>query len=277
MGGLPQRGRRGPQGSPGWTPATGDPYDTGAQRMPGQNGGGDTGQYPTQQPYQPQHTGQYPVQQPAPARPEPQLPPVAEPMALPPAPTRGDEPTPIFASIESDWFRTGQAERMQQIHVEQAARGQQAPPPRPVGRTAPPQRPRYDRTAPGSQRPANAPQQAAQGPSAAPAAPVAQPLPRETPNWRTSPNDALRHRAEQVREPSAGGVTPSGLPRRVPRANLVAGGAAQQQTPTGGPQVSRAPDDVRGRLTNLRRGIQQGRQAGGTTDGRGFGTNHQER
>jgi hypothetical protein len=106
---------------------------------------------------------------------------------------------------------------------------------------------------------------------------VAQPLPRETPNWRSSPNDALRQRAEAVREPAAGGVTPSGLPRRIPRANLVPGGAAQSQPQPGGPQVSRSPDDVRGRLTNLRRGIQQGRQAGGTTDGRGFGTNHQER
>jgi hypothetical protein len=247
--------------------------------MPARPGDGGTGQYPMEQPQQ-QHTGQYPVpQQPAPARPEPQLPPAAEPMALPPAPTRGDEPTPIFSSIESDWFRTGQAERMQQIHVEQGARGQQAPPPRPVGRTAPPQGPPGGRPSPGAQRPAGSPQQAAQataGP-AAPSAPVAQPLPRETPNWRSSPNDALRQRAEQLREPSAGGVTPSGLPRRVPRANLVAGGAAQQAAPQGGPQVSRAPDDVRGRLTNLRRGIQQGRQAGGTTDGRGFGTNHQER
>ncbi|MGC8918664.1 ATP-binding protein [Streptomyces sp. PG2] len=47
----------------------------------------------------------------------------------------------------------------------------------------------------------------------------------------------------------------------VPRANLVPGTAQQQQHQTG-PQVSRAPDDVRGRLTNLRRGIAQGRQAG---------------
>jgi hypothetical protein len=273
--GLPQRGQRGPQGTPGWAPGAGDPYDTGTQQMPAVNG---TGQYPVQQPpQQPQHTGQFPVQQPqqpAQGRPEPQLPPVAEPMALPPAPTRGDEPTPIFSAIESDWFRTGQAERMQQIHVEQSARGQQAPPSRPVGRTAPPQRPAGRPTA---GRPVNVGQQPAPTAAAAPAAPAAQPLPRETPNWRSSPNDALRQRAEQVREPSAGGVTPSGLPRRVPRANLVAGGATQQQTPVGGPQVSRSPDDVRGRLTNLRRGIQQGRQAGGGTDGRGFGTNHQER
>ncbi|WP_372409884.1 nitrate- and nitrite sensing domain-containing protein [Streptomyces luteireticuli] len=79
--------------------------------------------------------------------------------------------------------------------------------------------------------------------------------------WNESPNDARWRRAEQLREPLAGGTTGSGLPRRVPRANLVEGTAQQQSLP-GGPQVSRAPEEVRGRLTNLRRGIQQGRQAG---------------
>ncbi|MDT0453538.1 sensor histidine kinase [Streptomyces hesseae] len=77
-----------------------------------------------------------------------------------------------------------------------------------------------------------------------------------------SPNDERWRRAEAVREPAAGGTTTSGLPRRVPRANLVEGTAEQQSPSTTGPQVSRSPDDVRGRLTNLRRGIQQGRQAG---------------
>ena len=72
-----------------------------------------------------------------------------------------------------------------------------------------------------------------------------------------SPNDDLVRQAERVRQPAAGGVTTSGLPRRVPRANLVPGTAQQQQHQTG-PQVSRAPDDVRGRLTNLRRGIAAG-------------------
>ncbi|GAA2935009.1 nitrate- and nitrite sensing domain-containing protein [Streptomyces thioluteus] len=80
-------------------------------------------------------------------------------------------------------------------------------------------------------------------------------------DWNESPNDARWRRAEQLREPLAGGTTGSGLPRRVPRANLVEGTAQQQSLP-GGPQVSRAPEEVRGRLTNLRRGIQQGRQAG---------------
>ncbi|PWI44658.1 ATPase, partial [Streptomyces sp. ICBB 8177] len=94
--------------------------------------------------------------------------------------------------------------------------------------------------------------------------------------WRSA-NDDNWERAERARDPKAGGVTPSGLPRRVPRANLVPGAA--QQTPQDGPQVSRAPEDVRGRLSNLRRGIQQGRSAGAETtsfptDSQGPGPNH---
>jgi signal transduction histidine kinase len=95
--------------------------------------------------------------------------------------------------------------------------------------------------------------------------------------WRST-NDERWQRAEKLRKPAAGGVTPSGLPRRVPKANLVEGKA--EQTPQGGPQVSRAPEDVRGRLSNLRRGVQQGRNAGTDTNGPGHGpgsTYNQER
>ncbi|MET9964307.1 nitrate- and nitrite sensing domain-containing protein [Streptomyces sp. NPDC006326] len=77
--------------------------------------------------------------------------------------------------------------------------------------------------------------------------------------WRSN-NDERWQQAAKLREPKAGGITPSGLPRRVPKANLVEGAA--ETTPQGGPQVSRAPEDVRGRLSNLRRGVQQGRSAG---------------
>ncbi|MFF3560169.1 nitrate- and nitrite sensing domain-containing protein [Streptomyces sp. NPDC002574] len=109
----------------------------------------------------------------------------------------------------------------------------------------------------------------------APAAPAGTPdTSAESPDWRST-NDDNWQRAEQARKPKAGGVTPSGLPRRVPKANLVPGTA--QQTPQGGPMVSRAPEDVRGRLSNLRRGVQQGRTAGTDTNGQGFGPKHQER
>ncbi|MER6401875.1 nitrate- and nitrite sensing domain-containing protein [Kitasatospora sp. NPDC001603] len=79
--------------------------------------------------------------------------------------------------------------------------------------------------------------------------------------WQ-SPNDGAWQRAEQLREPASGGTTSSGLPRRVPKQNLVAGNA--KPTPQDGPQVSRSPEEVRGRLTNLRRGVEQGRSAGNT-------------
>ncbi|MFG3494655.1 nitrate- and nitrite sensing domain-containing protein [Streptomyces sp. NPDC047928] len=99
----------------------------------------------------------------------------------------------------------------------------------------------------------------------------------DTDDWRST-NDERWQQARKLKEPKAGGVTSSGLPRRVPKANLVEGTAAQ--TPQGGPQVSRAPEDVRGRLSNLRRGVQQGRNAGTDTNGSGLGpgsTYNQER
>ncbi|MFF2549320.1 nitrate- and nitrite sensing domain-containing protein [Kitasatospora sp. NPDC058063] len=79
--------------------------------------------------------------------------------------------------------------------------------------------------------------------------------------WQ-SPNDGDWQRAEQLREPSSSGTTGAGLPRRVPKQNLVPGNA--KPTPQDGPQVSRSPEEVRGRLTNLRRGVEQGRSAGNT-------------
>ncbi|MFC5157057.1 sensor histidine kinase [Streptomyces amakusaensis] len=83
-------------------------------------------------------------------------------------------------------------------------------------------------------------------------------------DWQSA-NDERWQRAEKLREPKAGGVTSSGLPRRVPKANLIEGAA--EQTAQRGPQVSRAPEDVRGRLSNLRRGVQRGRSAGTDTNG----------
>jgi hypothetical protein len=98
-----------------------------------------------------------------------------------------------------------------------------------------------------------------------------------TGDWRSN-NDERWQQASQLKKPKAGGVTSSGLPRRVPKANLVEGAA--ETTHQGGPQVSRAPEDVRGRLSNLRRGVERGRNAGSETNGRGFGpdsTYNQER
>lgn len=232
------------------------PQDTGEHPMPGQRPGPqDTGEYaiPGQQRPGPHDTGEYPTAVPPQRQAEP---PLGDGLLDGgPVPTRGDERTPIFESMESDWFR-GTRGRGQEPVAPTAAQG--AP------------------EAPAAAPPAAQPDQDAAPP---PAAPAPQPATATAaPAWRPSPNDDRWRRAEQLRTPQAGGVTTSGLPRRVPRANLVAG-TAQQSANASGTQVSRAPDDVRGRLTSLRRGIQRGRRAGGTGEtlgGNGFGPTYQQ-
>ncbi|MFF4092919.1 nitrate- and nitrite sensing domain-containing protein [Streptomyces sp. NPDC001834] len=168
-----------------------------------------------------------------------------QPDSLPPVAGRGDGRTPLYDTLETNWFHGPQ-------------QGGQQPPAGPQG--------------PASPGPAE------QEEPAAPAAPgrVGDDPGSPTSSWRPSPNDELVRQAERAKNPAAGGVTTSGLPRRVPRANLVPG-TAQQQNHQSGPQVSRAPDDVRGRLTNLRRGIQQGRQANNQSTGSfPLGPTHQQ-
>ncbi|MCF6526583.1 nitrate- and nitrite sensing domain-containing protein [Streptomyces sp. JJ36] len=130
---------------------------------------------------------------------------------------------------------------------------------------------------PGRQQPEEGPvtqhQPEAESPSQAPQPPrpAAQASPETSVDQWQSANDDRWQRAGRLRDPQAGGVTESGLPRRVPRANLVEGTA--EQSSQGGPQVSRAPEDVRGRLSNLHRGVRRGRNAGDATqnDRQGFG------
>ncbi|GGT19341.1 histidine kinase [Streptomyces tanashiensis] len=184
-----------------------------------------------------------PVRQPQ----QPQLQQPRRPEALPPAGGSGDGRTPLYDTLETNWFHQEQAQQQAQ---QQADLTQTTQTPVVSQPSAPAPRPAGDPAADGRQNGGAA--------------------------WRTSPNDELVRQAERVRKPAAGGVTTSGLPRRVPKANLVPG-TAQEQAHTAGPQVSRAPDDVRGRLTNLRRGIQQGRQAGNSTTGsHHLGPNHQQ-
>ncbi|MFJ8747887.1 nitrate- and nitrite sensing domain-containing protein [Streptomyces sp. NPDC102441] len=166
-----------------------------------------------------------------------------QPEALPPA-GPGDGRTPLYDTLETNWFHGPPPGGQQPPAAEPQA---PAVPQQPAG-TPPPPMPRRGAADTGA-----------------------------TSSWRASPNDDLGRQAERVKKPAAGGITTSGLPRRVPRANLVPG-TAQQQNHQSGPQVSRAPDDVRGRLTNLRRGIQQGRQAntGPSTGSFQLGPTHQQ-
>ncbi|MFF3329936.1 nitrate- and nitrite sensing domain-containing protein [Streptomyces sp. NPDC002888] len=254
-------------GSTGQFPAPGyDASSTGQQAVPGYDASS-TGQHSLPGRQDPASTGQFerpqvngsrggygypqpPTPQRPAARPEPdsrgaeQRPDEgrgsSDGWALPPASGPGDGRTPLYDTLETNWF-----------HGQQQA----------------------DNGPGNSNGSAQTPQQQAAPAAPAPAAPQRPATPPS--GWRTSPNDELVRQAERVRQPAAGGITTSGLPRRVPRANLVPGTAQQQQHQTG-PQVSRAPDDVRGRLTNLRRGIAQGRQAGNGQTGSFPSPTHQQ-
>ncbi|WP_052682344.1 sensor histidine kinase, partial [Saccharothrix sp. ST-888] len=244
-----------------------------------------------QPPFQQQAPGQ--PQAPAIQPPQPGLPPAGQqrpapqrqqPMALPtgpglsgpqngdgspfqPQPMGGpqDRPRPSYQPQRPGTSAPGApADQAPQQRPQQS---QQQRPQAPQGRAPQPQqRPEQERPRPAAQDPF-APQPGRPGPATGqPGQLTGQPgqpgQPSDAP-WRPSANDERWRRAEQVRQPSTSGMTLSGLPRRTPQANLVSGTA--EAAPLTGPQVSRAPEEVRGRLTNLRRGIQQGRQAGAGT------------
>ncbi|WP_214105994.1 nitrate- and nitrite sensing domain-containing protein [Acrocarpospora catenulata] len=141
-----------------------------------------------------------------------------------------DEFLPIFAAVESDWFR---------------------------------------RATPGTE-------ESGADANTEGAAPDA-----KTKVW-SSPADAGWQAAQAAAEPSLGGMTSSGLPKRVPKANLVPGSADSSPTPaaqtaasapmgmapgapTGAlppsvpPMPPLSPDRVRSRLASFQQGIRQGR------------------
>ncbi|WP_027660325.1 sensor histidine kinase [Salinispora fenicalii] len=75
--------------------------------------------------------------------------------------------------------------------------------------------------------------------------------------WRTVADEGWS-RASQAAEPTNGGTTRSGLPKRVPKAQLVPGGIE----PRARERTRRTPDEVRGLLSAYHRGVQRGRAAG---------------
>jgi signal transduction histidine kinase len=75
--------------------------------------------------------------------------------------------------------------------------------------------------------------------------------------WRTAADEGWQ-RAMAAAEPSVSDTTRSGLPKRVPQAQLVPGGV--QSSPRN--QNRRSPDEVRGLLSAYHRGVQRGRTAG---------------
>jgi hypothetical protein len=89
-----------------------------------------------------------------------------------------------------------------------------------------------------------------------------------TGSW-SSPGDEGWKAARAAAKPVAAGLTQKGLPKRVPRSNLVPGSAggtgAAKATPP--PIPPRSADAVRGRLSSFHQGLRQGRDAAQSAGG----------
>ncbi|MEU8183414.1 sensor histidine kinase [Micromonospora sp. NPDC049044] len=93
---------------------------------------------------------------------------------------------------------------------------------------------------------------------AAPPAPAPSAPPVNPDAWRTAADEGWS-RASRAAEPAPAGTTRSGLPKRVPQAQLVPGGIEPK---SGRDRSRRTPDEVRGLLSAYHRGVQRGRTAG---------------
>jgi len=86
-------------------------------------------------------------------------------------------------------------------------------------------------------------------------------------SWRSAADDGWLA-AQAAAEPEDGGLTDTGLPKRVPMAQLVPGGVDT----TGDVSDRRSPDAVRGLLSAYHRGVQRGRDAQGKAESTSAGS-----
>jgi len=83
----------------------------------------------------------------------------------------------------------------------------------------------------------------------------------------TSPADEGWRAAEAAHVPTSGGVTLSGLPKRVPRANLVPGTVGvETAAPAATAAPARSATQARDRLASFQRGMREGRAAARDSD-----------
>jgi hypothetical protein len=79
-------------------------------------------------------------------------------------------------------------------------------------------------------------------------------------SWGSTKSDAGWSAAEAAVEPSRDGSTAAGLPKRVPKANLVPGSADTSSSPKGvTPMPSVSPDRIRNRLSSFQQGFRAAR------------------
>jgi hypothetical protein len=76
--------------------------------------------------------------------------------------------------------------------------------------------------------------------------------------WST-PSDQGWAAAEVAKKPVEGGLTGAGLPKRVPKANLVPGAASAAPAAPAPPMPPISAERVRSRLSSFQQGVRQGR------------------
>ncbi|MFC3995732.1 nitrate- and nitrite sensing domain-containing protein [Nocardiopsis sediminis] len=204
---------------------------------------------------------------------------------VPPSPEHAAEALPIFDAIESNWFRrrtggpvsepetgpiphvngagsNGDAQGGRSAAAATADSGTDTPP---AGRVTPRDRAAgvYRRPRPHSRPvPATPPAAApAAGAEQAPAARTGGPDQARTEDEWHSEADRGWKAARSASEPIAGGLTSTGLPKRVPKANLVPGTAPQPENVKQIP--ARSADRVRNRFSGFQKGIREGRNRTG--------------
>jgi signal transduction histidine kinase len=201
------------------------------------------------------------------------MPPVPPPPVQTPAEERNE--LPIFVEMQQSWFR----QHDQSPEEWGMPTAGYAPPPNSSALTAPTvlvpeQRASTSITTggPDSRWPSTSPAAAAATappPVSAPPAPAAssttgqngsvpKPRPAAEDRWKTAADEGWQ-RAMAAAEPVDAGTTKSGLPKRVPQAQLVPGGVQSGGQRT---QNRRTPDEVRGLLSAYHRGVQRGRTDG---------------
>ncbi|WP_344871432.1 nitrate- and nitrite sensing domain-containing protein [Allokutzneria multivorans] len=175
---------------------------------------------------------------------------------------RDDAPTerlPIYEEILSQWFQA--AEPQQSAPAREMPLGEPAlsatvdeplVQPKPE---APPKQQRLN-ALPKRQRPARA---------AEPEETAAPSVPQSV--WQSPGDEGWEAANSLLNSPAGQGVTTAGLPKRVPKAQLIPGSAAPRpQAPasapsTRAPQTPRTADNVRGRMSSFQQGLRRGRHA----------------
>ncbi|MFC4535849.1 nitrate- and nitrite sensing domain-containing protein [Sphaerisporangium dianthi] len=160
---------------------------------------------------------------------------------------RGDEFLPIFASVESAWFRRPDP------HEIATSRGQAEAGTEKGAATAGSERGERTAGTAGPEGPAKRREAAPE-----PARPAA-----EAAAWGSTADSGWQA-ADAVKEPSLGGVTAAGLPKRTPKANLVPGSVSgpPASAAAGGsapPSPPVSAELIRARMSRFQQGIQRGR------------------